>query len=95
MLDGEERDSVGDNPSHNPANSTQQNGCSDSDPPPSLDFPPCPSSESAYATLAEEHRKLSAELLQCKQDLSHSNSRCLELENSLATGMKIVFTISF
>ena len=42
--------------------------------------------QAAYVALKAEHNKLSNELSRCKQELSRSNTRCLTLENTLATG---------
>ena len=92
MIEDAERVSVEETRSPGPdAEGSDQPGSSHPPPPPTLPPPGPPTSDPAFATLAEEHRKLSAELARCKQELLHSNSKCLELENSLASGIKLVF----
>ena len=91
MIEDTERASVEETRSPD-AEISDQPGSSHPPPPtPTIPPPGPPSSDPAFATLAEEHRKLSAELAQCKQELLHSNSKCLELENALATGINLVF----
>jgi len=86
----EERASVSDTPPDiddgSPSAQPGNNGTSP--PTSSSELPPPPSVpdyEAAYFALKAEHSKLTTELSRCKQELSRSNTRCLSLENTLAS----------